>query len=65
MLITYLKERQKMPQIHHCRVEVMYRIKRRILVLQENPKHKEHAKGVRKLKQRNVFSILLILSHVL
>lgn len=57
MLITYLKERQKIPQILHCRGEVKYRKTGRILVLQENPKHKEHAKGMRKLKPKNVFSI--------
>jgi len=65
LLITYFKERQKMLQILHCRGEVMCRKAERILVLQENPKHKEHTKGIRKLKQRNVFSILLILSHSL
>lgn len=53
-----------MPQILHCRGEVMYRNTGRILVLQENPKHKEHAKVMRELKQRNVFSILLICSRL-
>lgn len=53
-----------MPQILHYRGEVMYRKTGRILVLQESPKHKEHANRKKKLKKRNVFSTLLILSRV-
>lgn len=43
-----------MPQILDYRGKGMYRKPGRILVLQENPKHKEHANRMKKIKQRNV-----------
>lgn len=52
-----------MPQILYCRREIPSR--KTVLVLQENPNHKEYAKGKRKLKHLNVFSVLFILSHVM
>lgn len=53
-----------MPQILHCRKEVMYTKTGRIVALQANLKHKEHAKGMRKLKQKIFSRVSLILSHL-